>query len=866
MPRLNGFSLASCMEVKKKRLHSRGGCYNCKKRKAKCDEAKPSCLRCIKSSKECVYGKTYKFASARTFTVNNSTKRGPRMANVKIEDTDFTVKEHTKSKIVVDPFIDNPPLLVQNRAQDLPSLQPQGGDTQFFTSPLDNIQIYNPIVSDNSGVANHQLEDTLFDGASNLISDLNGFFAGFDMENMQLSSNGELLLPDVPVTFQANLVPQSPQKGANSVNNNNTNDFLCHGVSPLTKPEDNNKYINTINTSINGFKALVKESTGIDTQAGSNESIPYKSSTDIIRSVGLKAYPCPSGDAGSELKFDYVRVLNSTITGYSEKSLATYFNLSIDSTQYKYLKIFFTHIHLNLLPFSTSYINNAYINTFLSQSRNSSHLLYAILAIAAKYEAYQVEQKLRDLKEQKGDPENTLKTLIFENEARFQYHMKFRSYYLSSCLQSLETILLSKEQTLNNIESLLLTILILASDFSGLKGGQWRDHLNGARDLLVNYIKWGGEEKKRECSIELVIVWLWFYAMEVLAALSSPNGGTIHSFEEMDTFLPVLLSTTENSPVFQAMREFGFSVKCNDQWYFNMYLGYDECMIEVFNDLVYGHECIRTMISVHDGKPITINDMNHLKGVISRSSSENLEVDSAFVLKLLAKIQKARDFKYINNQSPYHIPHDHPLHPNNASDSPRQDVIPSNYIKASDGNYYSWIDLSQQLFADASLLRLVVSRSMDVNSYFVRDSVDRMLGSLASVVSWRRSKYDLNSSGYSTPSALAERYNQGDSWPTNFDYGEFLNYNIDRRMVMVQWPLYICGLCCLTPEQKVVIECCFVGLIRLGVGSGELSLKKLQRIWHMERSMEATEIDLFGDHFHSNFDDDSEIVDSVPFA
>lgn len=856
---------------KKKRVHSRGGCFNCKRRRAKCDELRPVCSRCKKSKKECVYGVTYKFASSRAFTVtNNTTTAEPKMTNIKFENSTITVNEKNRNtnnlgidgKIIVDPFVENPPLLVQNTAQDLPPL------SNIYTNP--DFPLFN---SSQPPVQNqNDLENSLVDGASNLISDLTDFFSTFDVEKLQVNSSGELQFSDAPVAFHNPAFTTNPQYQKPSSRSS-------HMVVT------DNRYINTINVSLNDFRG--DDSNGEkEIDSNSVTTLPYKSSTDIIRSVGLKAYPCPPITKTFDFHFDYFDVLNSTITDDAEKSLANYFNININSSQYKYLKIFFTHIHLNLLPFSTSYINNAYINTFLSQSRNSSHLLYAILAISAKYEAYQVEQKLRELNVDGGDfdtfinaPDdiNSLpRTSTIKAKATYHYHMKFRAFYLSSCLESLSTILLSKEETLNNIESLLLTILILASDFSGLKGGQWREHLNGARDLLVNYVRWGQE--KSVCSIELAIVWLWFYAMEVLAALSSPNGGTIHTFEELDSFLPVLLSSTEGPSVSQAMIEFGFSIKCgrqDDIRYFNMYLGYDECMIEVFNDLVYGLECIRKKYSDY-GEELTAAEFSRVKSVVVKDHEEHsdgfkkVHMESSFVMKLLVKIQKAREFEYITNEWPYHITQDHILHPSKAFKDPNLEAIPSNYIKSTDGNYYSWIDLSQQLFADATLLRLVVGKSMDVNSTFVRDVIDRMLGGMTSVVSWR-SKFDIYSSSYSTSSRLIQRYGTNltneimtiEDWPA-LDYGEFLNYNVDRRFVMVQWPLYICGLCCLTPEEKIVIECCFDGLVKLGVGSGELSLKKLQRIWGMERTMAATDIDLFGDNLINGEDD--ELVDSVPFA
>ncbi len=79
---------------------------------------------------------------------------------------------------------------------------------------------------------------------------------------------------------------------------------------------------------------------------------------------------------------------------------------------------------------------------------------------------------------------------------------------------------------------------------------------------------------------------------------------------------------------------------------------------------------------------------------------------------------------------------------------------------------------------------------------------------------------------------------------------------------MVQWPLYVCGLCCIEPKHKAIIECCFTGLIGLGVGSGELSVKKLRKIWTLQKigKFDFENFNLFG----QGFDDDEE-DDYVPF-
>lgn len=55
----------------RKRSYSRKGCNECKKRKLKCDETKPCCLKCSKSLKVCSYKQIAKFCDSRTATLGN---------------------------------------------------------------------------------------------------------------------------------------------------------------------------------------------------------------------------------------------------------------------------------------------------------------------------------------------------------------------------------------------------------------------------------------------------------------------------------------------------------------------------------------------------------------------------------------------------------------------------------------------------------------------------------------------------------------------------------------------------------------------------------------------------------------------------
>ncbi|ODQ45929.1 hypothetical protein PICMEDRAFT_19489, partial [Pichia membranifaciens NRRL Y-2026] len=739
----------------KKRSYSRNGCIQCKKRKFKCDEHKPTCYNCINANKECSYRQILKFKDSRSFTIEGSmlsrvgklkkdTKLtkiipsvglcGPLTSAIDASPTMTAATAATKkttipvSKPSVDRFLDILPQVTNPASENL---------STNVQSPLLSL----PQSSNTPGILSQiDLENSLFSGATNLITDLNG------------------LINSLEIDF-------------------NTLDFQTGHLLP--KSSGDLSILSNYGTSRSFFKQYSHENS--------------------------KAFPHPN--LQSLVPFDYITMLNKTLNTKDLELLASFFNWGLNSSHVKYLKIFVTHIHLNIIPFSTNYAHNAYLRIFLQQAKHSPHLLFAILAISARFEVYQIEQR--------SDLPNY--------EEKLNYHRTFRTYYLSSCLRSLESVLHSKQTTLNNIESLLLTIQVLASDFSGHKGSQWRTHLHGAKDLLVKYCRY------RPLSLELTIVWLWFYSMEVLAALTAPHGGTIHNFDEMDEFLPLTNALVHFGIVVDGKLESDIPSR------FNMYLGYDETILEVFNALVYTIECIRGKDNVPKCQKFEIYERKIL-------DSQGKSLNSNFLLSLFALIKKARTFTYMNNEPPYIVPLGKGLHPSEIIKKAFTEKDNSNFSNAADVKeenknsddhekeiYFSWVDLSQQLNADAAFLRLltlhggVSAYGLGIKSSLVQDVVSRMIVGLYGLVRFREE--------------AAEEIDKN-----------YTDYQFDNRLVMVQWPLYVCGLCCIEPRHKAVIECCFSGLIDLGVGSGELSLKKLRKIWTLQKlgRFDFEKFNLFG--------------------
>jgi len=80
----------------RKRDYSRGGCRECKRRKIKCDETKPTCLQCTRLSKECAYpmvGERVLRVSKRYLQTNPPTAESPKPFTIQLyQGPDFTRK------------------------------------------------------------------------------------------------------------------------------------------------------------------------------------------------------------------------------------------------------------------------------------------------------------------------------------------------------------------------------------------------------------------------------------------------------------------------------------------------------------------------------------------------------------------------------------------------------------------------------------------------------------------------------------------------------------------------------------------------------------------------------------------------------
>lgn len=135
-------------------------------------------------------------------------------------------------------------------------------------------------------------------------------------------------------------------------------------------------------------------------------------------------------------------------------------------------------------------------------ARNAYYLLYALLACGAR-SSYR-------------------KSHLSDDQISYKF-------YLKRCLTTLSETM--EEDIMSNIDSILLTIMVLTCDSASHTCQGWRPHLQSASQLLLRV----GVE--RPYSSIFLLCKLWFSSIEILAGLASPSGGVFKSDEELDQMI-----------------------------------------------------------------------------------------------------------------------------------------------------------------------------------------------------------------------------------------------------------------------------------------------------------------------------------------
>lgn len=420
-----------------------------------------------------------------------------------------------------------------------------------------------------------------------------------------------------------------------------------------------------------------------------------------------------------------------------------------------------------IFPFASSVESNQVMTVLLQHLKSCPYLLYSLLAISATFQ-FNLGNEHCDV---------------------------ISRTHISTCLKLLSAAFspeLSEnvnKSIWNDIEGLLLTVLVLTTNFAASykvnKVGilhSWRTHLRGAKDLLLNYIL---NYKRRNISPGLALAKLWYFAIEMTAGLNSPLGGTLSKVRKLDK--PQIKS--ENRETVEQAQEDEllfldtgfFDEHSNPEYYrilvqsqlvttgahpFNLFLGYTIEYVRAAEELVRGIIFLRE----HPNNRLSTNQIAKITSLIYQS--------------LQATVIPGVNLKTFE-----------------VLDTVQVDIPAS--LAISEGKRVSWFDLAQQVHTNHLYLKMLITPGMmnlPKTHHLVRELVSTLIESLVMVK--KRSS----------------------------DGSFYLDRNIfDSRAMMIQSPIVQCIELIDNLDDLEKASLYFHGLVELGTGSAAAACERVRK-------------------------------------
>ncbi|RLV85026.1 Lysine biosynthesis regulatory protein LYS14 [Meyerozyma sp. JA9] len=664
----------------RKRHYSKNGCRECKRRKIKCDEAKPSCWQCERLKKSCSYPDVGEkvLRVARRLTSRSSSSPRSEITPQPVSSHNFNSEMSAR---FTNPNPDSGGSNAPNGHQQYPLNQnlhqnkvhshlqmpkdyaqqphvpiPQPPHQQHFAPPQQHQHSLPPQHQQQHGMPiglppqhypqygmpQHRYIPS---SISNLLNDSSNGISSSDHSSSYTSkgntSPGSSLSQDSPVMFTTpGLHLSKPDEGHLGVSDFSQSDNMMI--------LDNYQYFNQddLNLLASDLNNIVSNIMFESNYEGKFDVESFKS--DIKEDVSLRNSSTIQPDLNSKnIAFDYIQ-----LSSPHEKL---------------YLEEFYAHFAHIILPFCSweentqTYVNPAR-DILLQRAAKEPSLLAAILAQGAK--------------------SSFVKNGHEADEEAY-------CNYLSKCLKLLGPALENgdgkeKVDLRSNIEAVLLTVLLLTSANASNSKQDWRPHLRGAKDLLIKYTS--NNRKWRNSKI-LVFCKYWFVSFEVLAGISSSKGGTLKTNAEIDS-----LMNPGNRYEIQVMKDLGF-IKENG---FNILYGYHNSCVAHLRDLVK----------------------------ILNKFRQNETVDAFEIFRVLAELYKQTEIEFIN-KSGIISPSD--LRPG----QPTTGHLLERVFVNKQEKVLSWMDICHQAYVLGGVLTLLTK---GLNSPYDSPTVQQITSILVSFV------------------------------------------------------------------------------------------------------------------------------------
>ena len=701
---------------KRKRDYSKNGCRECKRRKIKCDEAKPACWQCKRLKKNCSYPQTGEkvLRVSRKLMDNYGSYSGPE-GSMRFNPYD--------NRTTIDTHMN--PNITNTQQQPITYIQPQSSTRELYPPRVAPASITN-LLNDT-----HQRNDR------NGINVTSSTTEASDRGSLSLSST----IFNDSSSFQGLSEERSGSKYAtpstgNAVNDNNM--LLLNSNGFYDNPEDLNLLATDLNDIVNSFMFEAN----FDTKLHEND---FQSVDTLFDELISKDKDAPDGElnmnTNSNEEFDEPMPRHIPIDFIKVKT----------KREEKYLTGFYDIFAEIILPFK-SYDDevkgffNPFRDILLKCASEEPFLLAGILALGAK--AYFEKTNL---------PE--------DEEAFFKY--------LSKCLKMLEPSLKNKDDKdkklwASNIDSVLITVLLLTTINALSSKQDWRPHLRGAKDILLRYSSNSLKYPRLRNSKLMIFCKFMFASYETLAGLSSKFGGTLNE-SEID-----LLICAGDPHELKALMDLGI---VRDDG-FNLLCGYHNSCIPHLRDLI--KILNKTRSKGNDFKPK--DTFEYIRLISEFHAQTNIEfVTKKYFLKPL-------DFK--------------------------DEIIPDNLLLETVlinniRHVISWMDICHQSYVLASLITIV---TYCFQLSYKSAQVQSLLCNLMEPMVFLESYLESSSS------------NKG-------------------CVMLLQWPMYIAGINCISEYHKLLITKCFNISTEAGSRSADLTLKKIKKIWNLHMNNKEWNVD-----------------------
>ncbi|CAK9437840.1 uncharacterized protein LODBEIA_P22180 [Lodderomyces beijingensis] len=425
----------------------------------------------------------------------------------------------------------------------------------------------------------------------------------------------------------------------------------------------------------------------------------------------------------------------------------------------------------HMYPFAKDIESNEVVKILLKYSQGCSYLLTSLLSCSATFQFVQTRKVIHE----QNSAKYTSVTLKLLSEAFPQEGGASNS---GSGSNGSNTRALA-----NDIEKLLLTILVLTSTFTAMAYFQntavenqpqsqqqsqqqtqrlppsralsWKTHLRGVKDLLLKYTditqKNHGGSHAKCVSDGLALARVWFFAIESVAELNDPLGGTLkYSKKNISTVSDIIKTDAEldRSDMGYLWLQTGyFNREKNKEYHdallriglitpppsppipshvrarsvqFNMYIGCSVYVVKLIDEFTKCLDLLRDSISKREDN--NVNDKVHVKEEKHDAADHHRvdhysQISGTRVAHIMSLIDSARQNEIVPGvkRENFMIPSTSPAHPHYSK--PDKIHLPSScygqeLTPQGEQIYYSWFDLSEQIHVDSFCLKLFTTRGL----------------------------------------------------------------------------------------------------------------------------------------------------------